>query len=107
MLRAARSSQEFACCRRAISSACLKCTSAFVASRVTPLGRGSIACGIQQIASPPMQCGSTEPLVGRLDYLRSLGEAIQSFQILACQIAQNARIDVVFGKALRVLGHAE
>jgi hypothetical protein len=54
-----------------------------------------------------MQCGSTEPLVGRLDYLRSLGEAIQSFQILACQIAQNARIDVVFGKALRVLGHAE
>jgi hypothetical protein len=43
------------------------------------LGGGSIAYGIQQLASHPMQVSLLVPLVGRLYYLRSFGEAIQSF----------------------------
>src|SRR6267142_2885580 len=45
---------------------------------IAPLGRGWIACGIQQIAAQPMQLSLAVPLFGRLDYPRSLGEAIQS-----------------------------
>ena len=45
---------------------------------IASLGRGWIACGIQQIASQPMQLSLVVPFVGRLDDLCGLGEAIQS-----------------------------
>jgi hypothetical protein len=41
------------------------------------LGRHSIAGGTQQIASQPMQFGFAVSVVGRLDDLSSLSEAIQ------------------------------
>src|SRR6516164_452699 len=46
---------------------------------VTLLGRHLISHGIQQIASYPMQLGLAVPFLGRLDYPRNLGEALQSF----------------------------
>jgi len=50
---------------------------------ITLLGRGAVAHGVQQIASQPMHVSLAAPLLGRLDHLRSLGEAIQSFNPLA------------------------
>ena len=46
---------------------------------VTLLGSGSIAYDIQQIASQSMELSLVGPLLGRLDDLHRLGEAIQSF----------------------------
>ena len=45
---------------------------------VTLLCRGSVASGVQQIASHPMYLS----LADRLNYLSSLGEAIQSLNRL-------------------------
>jgi hypothetical protein len=47
---------------------------------VTPLGRSSIANGIQQIASHPIQLSLIAPLIGGFNDLRSLGEAIQTLR---------------------------
>src|SRR5215831_2122238 len=49
---------------------------------VTLLGGGSIAHGVQQIASQSMQLSLVMPLPRRLDHLCSLGEAIVSFNQL-------------------------
>ena len=50
---------------------------------IVPLGPGSIAGGIQQIARHPMQQLSfNDPLVGGLDDPRSLGEAVLCFSRL-------------------------
>ena len=49
---------------------------------VTLLCRGSVASGVQQIASHPMYLSLADPLFGRLNYLSSLGEAIQSLDRL-------------------------
>jgi pimeloyl-ACP methyl ester carboxylesterase len=46
---------------------------------VTLLSGGSIACGTEQIASQPMQLSLADPLLGRLDDLRSLGEVVVLF----------------------------
>jgi hypothetical protein len=47
------------------------------------LGRDPLARRVQQIASQPMQLGLAVPLVGRLDDLRGLSEAIQALHRLS------------------------
>jgi len=45
---------------------------------IVPLGGGAIACGIQQVASQPMQLRLLIPLIGGFNDLRSLDKAIQA-----------------------------
>jgi hypothetical protein len=49
---------------------------------VALLGGGSIAGGVQQIASQPMQLGLVVSLIGSFNDQRSLGEAIQALDLV-------------------------
>jgi hypothetical protein len=49
---------------------------------ITLLGRHSIACGVQQIASRPVQTGFVSPLFNGFNDLLSFGEAIQALRRL-------------------------
>ena len=69
---AARSSRVLALCRFATASRLT----------ITLLGRHSIACGVQQIASQVVQTGFVSPLFSGFNDLLSFGEAIQALRRL-------------------------